>query len=229
MSQSDDVYSIDAQREALRLIADEARADFAETHQAREQALRLSREIIRNSANSIRATHRGEYDEARLLLSKLTGLVREMRDALRDHPSVYYAGYVEDAHKEYVEAHATLAFVRQSRLPTPGDLGVGPAPYLNGLADAVGELRRSILDALRREDLSQYENLLDVMDEVYSVLVSMDYPEAVTRGLRRSTDMVRGTLERTRGDLTVALRQSRLEKRMADLQRSLSDATPTNP
>ena len=229
MSQSDDVYSIDAQREALRLIADEARADFAETHQAREQALRLSREIIRNSANSIRATHRGEYDEALALLSKLTGLVREMRDALRDHPSVYYAGYVEDAHKEYVEAHATLAFVRQSRLPTPGDLGIGPAPYLNGLADAVGELRRSILDALRREDLSQCENLLDIMDEVYSVLVSMDYPEAVTRGLRRSTDMVRGTLERTRGDLTVALRQSRLEKRMADLQRSLSDATPTNP
>ena len=225
MSTFQEGQSPDAQREALRRIADEARADFAETHQAREQALRLSREIIRSSANSIRATHRAEYDEALSLLSKLTGLVREMRDSLRDHPSVYHAGYVEDAHKEYVEAHATLAFVRQGRLPTPEDLGVGPAPYLNGLADAVGELRRSILDALRRDDLSQCETLLDVMDEVYSVLVSMDYPEAVTRGLRRSTDMVRGTLERTRGDLTVALRQSRLENRMADLQRALSDAT----
>lgn len=222
MSADDEVRPVDSQRETLRHIADEARTDFAETHQAREQALRLSREIIRNSANSIRATHRAEYEEALALLSKLAGLVSEMRNALRDHPSVYHAGYVEDAHKEYVEAHATLAFVRQTRLPTPTDLGVGPAPYLNGLADAVGELRRSILDALRRDDLSQCETLLDIMDEVYSALVSMDYPEAVTRGLRRSTDMVRGTLERTRGDLTVALRQGRLEKRLAELQRSLS-------
>ena len=229
MSPNHEVYSVDAQREVLRRIADEARASFAGTHEAREQALRLSREIIRNSANSIRATHRAEYDQALLLLSKLTGLVKDLRTTLRDHPSVYYAGYVEDAHKEYVEAHATLAFVHQTRLPTPEELGVGPAPYLNGLADAVGELRRSILDALRSGDLSRCETLLDIMDEVYSALVSMDYPEAVTRGLRRSTDMVRGTLERTRGDLTVALRQSRLEKRMAELQRSLSDATTTPP
>ena len=229
MSPNHDVYSVDAQREVLRRIADEARLSFAGTHEAREQALRLSREIIRNSANSIRATHRAEYEEALVLLSKLAGLVKEMREVLQDHPSVYYAGYVEDAHKEYVEAHATLAFVHQSRLPTPDDLGVGPAPYLNGLADAVGELRRSILDALRSDDLSRCETLLDIMDEVYSALVSMDYPEAVTRGLRRSTDMVRGTLERTRGDLTVALRQSRLEKRMAELQRSLSGATTTPP
>ena len=225
MSPNHEASSVNAQREALRRIADEARAGFAETHRARERALRLSREIIRNSANSIRATHRAEYDEAVVLLSKLAGLVKDMREVLQDHPAVYHAGYVEDAHKEYVEAHATLAFVRQSRLPTPEDLGVGPAPYLNGLADVVGELRRSILDALRSDDLSRCETLLDIMDEVYSALVSMDYPEAVTRGLRRSTDMVRGTLERTRGDLTVALRQSRLEKRMAELQRSLSDAT----
>ena len=130
MSPNHDVYSVDAQREALRRIADEARLSFAGTHEAREQALRLSREIIRNSANSIRATHRAEYEEALVLLSKLAGLVKDMREVLQDHPSVYHAGYVEDAHKEYVEAHATLAFVHQSRLPTPDDLGVGPAPYL---------------------------------------------------------------------------------------------------
>ena len=133
MSPNHEASSVNAQREALRRIADEAREAFAETHRARERALRLSREIIRNSANSIRATHRAEYEEALVLLSKLSGLVKEMREALRDHPSVYHAGYVEDAHKEYVEAHATLAFVHQSRLPTPDDLGVGPAPYLNGL------------------------------------------------------------------------------------------------
>ena len=229
MSSTNEGSAIEAQRDALRKIADDARDSFAETHEAREQALRLSREIIRNSANSIRATHRAEYDQARELLSTLTQLVEEMDTVLEDHRSVYYAGYVEDAHKEYVEAHATLAFVQQSKLPTPEELGVGPAPYLNGLAEAVGELRRSILDALRREDLSQCETLLEVMDEVYSILVSMDFPEAVTRGLRRSTDMARGTLERTRGDLTVALRQGRLEKRLADLHDSLSEATEGPP
>ena len=219
----------EALRQTIRQVADQARAGFAETHEAREKALRLSREIIRNSANSIRATHRAEYDQAQELLSKLTELVAEMDTVLKDHRSVYYAGYVEDAHKEYVEAHATLAFVQQSPLPTPEELGVGPAPYLNGLAEAVGELRRSILDALRRDDLSQCETLLEVMDEVYSILVSMDFPEAVTRGLRRSTDMARGILERTRGDLTEALRQGRLEKRLAHLQDSLSEGTEGPP
>ena len=219
----------EALRQTIRHVADQARAGFAETHEAREKALRLSREIIRNSANSIRATHRAEYDQAQELLSKLTELVAEMDTVLKDHRSVYYAGYVEDAHKEYVEAHATLAFVQQSPLPTPEDLGVGPAPYLNGLAEAVGELRRSILDALRREDLSHCETLLEIMGEVYSILVSMDFPEAVTRGLRRSTDMARGILERTRGDLTVALRQDRLEKRLAELQNSLSEPTEGLP
>ncbi len=215
--------SIESHREALRRIADHARAKFAEVHEAREQALRFSREIIRNSASAIRAAHRAEYDRALDLLSGLTAQVDEMNAVLRDHPSVYYAGYVEDARKEYVEAHATLAFVRHGRLPTPEELGVGPAPYMNGLADAAGELRRSILDSLRRGDLSRCEALLDLMDDIYSALVSMDFPEAVTRNLRRGADMVRGTLERTRGDLTVALRQSRLEKRLAELSRSLSD------
>ena len=111
----------------------------------------------------------------------------------------------------------------RARLARPDDLGVGPAPYLNGLAEAVGELRRFILDLLRKSDFSRCEELLEIMDEVYTILVSMDFPDAVTKGLRRSTDMARGVLERTRGDLTFALRQRRLEEKLADLQRSLAD------
>ncbi len=200
----------------LHAIADSASQEFSTTHADREQGLRLSREIVRNSANSIRATHRGEYDQARKLLDDVTALADEAI-VLRDRqPRVYYGGYIEDALKEYTEAAVTLALIECRPMPTADELGIGAAPYLGGLADTVGELRRFILDALRTDDFSRCEELLDVMDEIYTVLVTMDYPDAVTRGLRRSTDMVRGILERTRGDLTVALRQRRLEERLAE-------------
>ncbi len=209
----------------LRQIADAADSAFAETHAAREKALRLSRDVIRTSANSIRATHRGDYDHARQLLDTAAGLVAEIEAELTPRSSVYYAGFVEDAQKEYVEATATLAFTEGKRLPGPDELNVGPAPYLNGLAETVGELRRFVLDLLRRDDVSRCEELLELMDEVYSVLVTMDYPEAVTRGLRRNTDMARGVLERTRGDLTVALRQRSLEQRLATFHQALGDTS----
>jgi len=207
-----------ARTRKIRRIGDIAQDKLAARHEAREQAFKRSRDVIRYSANSIRATHRGELDEARSLLGNAKQLIHEMDQVLEGHPAVYYAGFVEDAQKEYAEASSTLAFAGSTQLPGPDDLGIGPAPYLNGLAESVGELRRFILDGLRRDDFSRSEELLDLMDEVYSVLVSMDFPEAVTRGLKRSTDMVRGVLERTRGDLTVALRQRRLEQRLADLQ-----------
>ena len=213
-------------RSEFAAAAESAHASFTETHEARERALRLSREIVRTSANSIRATHRGELDRAHELLDTVAGLAGQT-DAIRDgHARVYYAGFVEDALKEYVEASATLSLAEGRPVAGPEELGVGPAPYLNGLADAVGELRRFILDSLRRDDVSRCEELLGVMDDIYTVLVSMDFPDAVTRGLRRSTDMTRGILERTRGDLTVALRQRRLEGKLADLQASLGDGGP---
>ena len=202
-------------RAHLSEVADFAQRRFTATHGARERALRLSREMVRGSANSIRASHRGDLDRARELLDKVAATAGEVAALRESQPAVYFAGYVEDAHKEYVEASVVLAIVRDGALPGPDELGVGPAPYLNGLGDVAGELRRYILDALRRGDFSRSEELLGVMDEIYTVLGSMDFPDAVTRGLRRSADMVRGTLERTRGDLTVALRQHRLEERMA--------------
>ncbi len=210
----------------LRQMGDAAQADFAQAHDAREHALRLSREVVRSSANSIRATHRGEFEQARQMLSTVSGLVQEMERILEAHPDVYYAGFVEDAQKEYVEANATLAFSEGSHLPGPQELKVGPAPYFNGLAEAVGELRRFILDSLRRDDFTRCEELLDIMDEVYTILVTLDFPEAVTRGLRRSTDMARGVLERTRGDLTVALMEKRLEQKLAGLNAALERRNP---
>ena len=210
-------------RRRLQAVAAEAQADFSGRHEAREQAYRLSRDVIRNSANSIRATHRSEFARARELLETTRRLVGDIERALQGHPSVYYAGFVEDGQKEYAEASAMLAFAQGAPLPNPQELRVGYAPYLNGLAEAVGELRRFILDSLRRDDFSRCEELMEVMDEVYSILVSMDFPEGVTKGLRRSTDMARGVLERTRGDLTLALRQHRLERTLSDLEEARRD------
>ena len=195
----------------LRAIADTTRLALADTDTARERALRLSREMIRHCADSIRAIHRGEFDSASALIASAAALVDESEALLQEHPEVYFTGYMQDALKEFVEANAVLALIQGKPLPMPDELRVGAAPYLGGLADTVGELRRHILDRLRREDFSGCEETLALMDEIYTILVTMDFPDAVTRGLRRSTDMVRGILERTRGDLTVALRQQRLE------------------
>ena len=217
MTQSPRPASPEDQKLRIRRISELVQAAFSETHQAREQALTLSRQVTRNSANSIRATHRGELVQAKELLNRSAELLREIEHALKGHPAVYYVGFVEDGQKEYAEASATLAFVEGTPLAGPDELNVGPAPYMNGLGEAVGELRRFILDSLRREDFGRSEELLDLMDEVYTVLVSMDFPDGVTRGLRRTADMVRGVLERTRGDLTMALRQRRLEQQLESL------------
>ena len=210
----------------LRATADTARLSLADTDTARERALRLSREMIRHCADSIRAIHRGEFDAARELIGSAASLVEESETLLNEHPEVYYTGYMQDALKEYVEANAVLAFIQDRSLPSPEELRVGAAPYLGGLADTVGELRRYILDRLRRDDFSRCEETLAVMDEIYTILVTMDFPDAVTRGLRRSTDMVRGILERTRGDLTIALRQRRLEAMLSDADRDGGDGKP---
>ena len=200
----------------LRGAADSTRQSLSDTDRARERALRLSREMIRHSADSIRAIHRGEFDGASELIESASSLVQESRILLSEHPEVYFTGYVQDALKEYVEANAVLALIENRPLPTPDELQVGAAAYLGGLSDTVGELRRFILDRLRRDDFSRCEQTLELMDEIYTILVTMDFPDAVTRGLRRSTDMVRGILERTRGDLTVALRQQRLEALLSE-------------
>ena len=204
--------------EDLRAIAESADAALRETHEAREQALTLSRRVVRSSANSIRAAHRGEFDEASRLVGEAADLAARLGPFRESHPNVYYGGYVEDALKEYTEASAVLAVAEGTPLKGPEELGVGAAPYLNGLAEVVGELRRLILDGLRRGDFSRCEELLGIMDDIYTVLVAVDYPDAVTRGLRRSTDAARSILERTRGDLTLALRQDRLEARLAQFE-----------
>ncbi|HLF40921.1 MAG TPA: haloacid dehalogenase [Acidimicrobiia bacterium] len=192
-------------------LGDDARAVLDERHEAREVALRVSRKIIQACAASIRAVHREEFEDAERLADEAKAHLAEGEAAVIEHPDLRYAGYYSDAAKEYAEARATLALVRGDRIPMPEDVGVDVAPYLNGLAEAASELRRRLLDLLRRGELGQSEELLSAMDEIYTLLVAMDYPDAVSGGLRRRTDALRAVLERTRGDVTTTILQTRLQ------------------
>jgi translin len=205
----------------LESIMERVREDFSAKNHARETALPLCREAIRFSANAIRAVHRREFDVAADLVAKAGAQIDTARKSLAGHGDIYYAGFVHDAQKEYAEASITLALIAGREFPTPQQLDVEHAAFLNGMGEAVGELRRHLLDTLRSGDVEQCEIWLTAMDDMYSVLVTIDYPDAMTGGLRRTTDSVRGILEKTRGDLTLSVQQRRLEQRLGEVEKKL--------
>jgi translin len=200
----------------LDTIMERVREDFAAKNVAREKALPLCREAIRFSANAIRAVHRNDFATAEELVGMAGAQVATAKASLDGHADIYHAGFVHDSQKEFAEASITLALISGRELPTPASLDVEVPAYLNGMGEAVGELRRHLLDTLRSGDVAQCETWLRDMDEMYSVLVTVDYPDAMTGGLRRTTDSVRGILEKTRGDLTLSVQQRRLEQRLEE-------------
>jgi len=203
--------------EDLEAIATELRPYFVAEDEAREKALRSCRQVIRYSADAIRAVHRREQDKAKQLLDSAHELVQELNHDLAKHGKLLHSGFIHDAQKEFAEGNITLALIAGEDLPKPRALGVSNAAYLDGLGESVGELRRYILDSLRRGDFSRCEELLTVMEEIYGILITMDFPELLAHGLRRTTDTIRSIIERTRGDLTVSLRQKNLETKLNDL------------
>ncbi len=208
--------------ENLTEIIDRAQARLGEKNTARETVFPLTREVIQTASRTIRAVHRGEFENAQGLLAKGKETVRQMKAACEDHPDIYFAGYTHDAQKEFAESAITYALVREEPLPTPEELEVEDAAYLNGLGEAAGEMRRNVLDVIRSGDLQRGEVILQMMDEIYAQLVTIDFPHAITSNLRRTTDMVRGVLERTRGDLTMALRQQELQTALQVMEARLS-------
>jgi len=198
----------------LGSIAEQMRQDFSAKDAAREKALPLCREAIRCCSQAIRAVHRQEFDQATESLKSARNLLTEAEQAVAAYSELSNTGFIRDGQKEFAEGSIILALVTGKHLPTPGELGIDAAAYLNGLGEAVGELRRYLLDGMRKGDLSRSEELLMAMDDIYSVLVTMDFPDAITGGLRRTTDVVRGVLEKTRSDLTLVMRQKDLENRL---------------
>lgn len=201
----------------LDAMAEKIRQILSEKDEAREKMLPLCRDSIRFSSTAIRAVHRHQYDEAEKLIISARSVLSEAEKAVKDCTELANTGAVRDAQKELAEANITLALVTGKDIPNPEALGVDAAAFLNGMGEAIGEIRRYLLDGMRKGDLSRGEELLTIMDDVYSMLVTMDFPDALTGGLRRTTDMVRGVLEKTRSDLTLAITQKTLEKRLEGL------------
>ncbi|MCG3141290.1 MAG: hypothetical protein HDKAJFGB_02524 [Anaerolineae bacterium] len=207
--------------QGLEQIEEKIRQNFVAKNAARDAALTKSREVIRHCSLSIRASHRAEYENAAQILETARGVADAMKQDVTPYPDLHYTGYVQDALKEIAEAHIVHALLTNQPIPDPDALGVDYAAYLNGLGEAATEMRRYILDIIRHEQLERSEAMLQAMDDIYAMLVTMDFPDALTGGLRRQTDIVRGVLEKTRGDLTVAWRQEKLEKRLKEFEQKV--------
>ena len=203
-------------------LINKAKTVFDQRTAVRDQALIQARQLTRLSAHTIRAIHRDEVQTAEDLLMEARVLTLNIQRDLASNPDIYYAGYTQDAIKEFAEASLTVALIRNLDLPTPEELGIEYAAYLNGLAETIGELRRKCLDILRQGYSEDAERLLNTMDEIYNVLVTMDYPDAITSGLRRQTDLVRGIIERTRADLTLSLREQHLQEALEEALKKCS-------
>ena len=205
----------------LNAISERIRASFIAKTAARDAAVTISRELIRFCSMAIRASHRDEWQEAERLVGEAVRVAADLTAHVKPYPELYFTGYTQDAMKELCEAKITLAVAQGQPFPAPDDIGAEYAAYLNGLAEAAGELRRRALDKIRSGYSHESEQLLAAMDDIYDVLVTMDFPDAITGGLRRNTDMVRGVLERTRGDITVSYREAELKAAMNELQEQL--------
>ena len=197
-------------RAELHELVGDASASLVQANEAREIGLAACRRVIRSSGSAIRLVHRLDFDQAASVIGEAEGSLRDAQRALAQHPAVAYAGFLTDAEKEFVEATLTLALVKGEPLPSAADLDVMPPSWLKGLAEAASELRRHLLDRLRAGDLQRGEDLLEVMDDAYDALVLVDFPDAITGGLRRTLDALRAVLERTRGDVTTTVLQTQL-------------------
>ena len=206
----------------LESIANKIREKFDVRTAMRDQALTQARSLTRACSLAIRAVHRDDKEGMEFQLEEASRLADKLRGELATHPDLFFAGYTQDALKEFVEANVTCALIQNHALQTPEDLRVEESTYLNGLAEVVGELRRRTLDILRSGYSEEAERLLGHMDEIYSVLVTMDYPDAITNGLRRQTDLARGIIEKTRGDVTFSLRGEQLTQAIRQLSIELN-------
>ena len=206
----------------LETIAERIRQNFDVRTSKRDEALKRARQLTRACSLAIRAVHRDDQEAMEANLTEAQTLADVLRDELKGHPELFFAGYTQDSLKEFVEAKVTCALIQNQALQTPEELGVEDATYLNGLAEVVGELRRRTLDILRSGYSQEAERLLGYMDEIYSVLVTIDYPDAITNGLRRQTDLARGIIEKTRGDVTASLRGQQLTEAIRGLSSQLN-------
>lgn len=209
--------------ENLNSIAEQISQSLTVHTEKRDKALSTARILTRHCALTIRAVHRQDWESADKELNSAQKLVDQIHEDLIDFPNLYFAGYTQDAIKEFAEASIFYSLMKDGSLPSHKDLHMEPNTYLKGFAEVVGELRRKVLDELLHGYSDRVDQMITYMDDIYAVLVSMDYPDAVTHGLRRLTDISRSIIERTRGDVTMSYRQERLEKRLREVEEALKN------
>jgi translin len=210
----------------LDIIAEQVLERLEAKNAAREEVLRLSRQLVQHASRAIRAAHRQDREDAEKILRDAGKIAEDIRSVSADYHDIFYAGYAQDALKEFAEAYISQALMHDEALPTPDELGVEDAAWLNGLGEAVGEMRRHALDLIRQGDIDEAERILNAMQDVYDVLSTVDFPDAITGNLRRTNDMVRGVTERTRGDLTTATRQEQMKQALHEFEESVSRLRP---
>jgi translin len=188
----------------------------------REDGLKISREVVRECRAATFALHLQDFKKANDSIKAAEDALEKLEVLFTGHADIYYAGYIEHAQQEYSEVSVLRSLLKENgklkNIPSPDELRVGYAAYLNGLGDVVGELRRHILDLIRRDSFEKAEVFLGIMEDIHATLMDFDYPDAITKGLRRKTDVSRGLIEKTRGDVVNAIRQKKLETAMLNLE-----------
>ncbi|HET8686041.1 MAG TPA: haloacid dehalogenase [Methanosarcina sp.] len=206
----------------LEEISARIRKNFEAKDSIREEGLKVSREVVRECRTASFALHGQDFEKADKSI-KTAGKALEKLEALFEgHADIYHAGFVEHAQQEYSEVSVLSSLLKEGdKFPSPEELKVEYAAYLNGLGDVVGELRRHVLDLIREESFEKAEVFLGIMENIHAVLMDFDYPDAITRGLRRKTDVSRSVIEKTRGDVVNAIGQKKLETAMRNLESRL--------
>lgn len=207
-------------RDILEKTGEKITKRLEEIEKARDQSYVLHREIIKLAGKSIKTVHMGEKEKAKELLEMARQKMVEANEAVEGLDEVPRSGFIHDAQKEYVEAAVTTAIVFGEDIPDPDEMGVLYSAYLNGISEVIGELRREVLDLMRHDEWDKGEIFLEAMDDIYTFLVSMDFSDSITHGLRRSVDQARGILERTRGDFTNFIVSKRLRD---DLHKNINE------
>jgi translin len=175
-------------------------AHLRSREQRREELYQRARRLRRLSQTTMMHLHAGDPTSGDLaeIRRGMAELSKELRDDGRGDESVAL-----DALQEAVEAVLLGKAAAGEPFPGPADLGVEPEPYLLGLGDVVGEVRRRVLDRLGRDDLAGAESEMALMESLTRALLHFDTTRAIVP-LKPKQDAARAMLERTRGELVMA-------------------------
>jgi len=195
-------------------IADRIQSRLDEKDTVREIAIKSSRAIIRISGSVIHSIHKKE--DVRRMMGEAMDEAQRLRGLLEEHPEIWNSGLVEDAMQELSEAAIIMSIADDAPLPDPEELGVPMTAYLLGLADAIGELRRFTLESLRQGNTETATVFLEMMEDMFKVIMRFDYPDALV-SIRRKQDIARSLLEKTRGELAVAVSSKMLGDKISAL------------